>query len=479
MSTGQIIDKLKERGFDTIPVNWYAIIDIWRSWYEGKVKDFHNYRVYNGQQRVDCKRYSVGMAKKVCEDWANLLLNEKVAITLEGKAEQDFFDRVCRDSNFEVKANEMQEFKAALGTTAYILSVDGAVVDGDTGALLGDAQRVRIDYCTADNIFPLAWTNGVITDCAFAIPKTTNDKSYLFLQIHHKDDSGEYVIDNILYDNTSGIMDETPLASVKEYASIAPTVFTASDKPQFFIDRLNIANNINIGLPMGLSVYANAIDQLKGVDIAYDSYVNEFVLGKKRIMVQPQTVKRMEDGMPVFDPSDTVYYVLPEDISDKGTLISPIDPQLRTSEHNGGIQDMLNILSSKCGFGENHYRYDNGNVTTATQIVSENSSLFRTLKKHEIILRSVLTDLARAILRLGNTYMGLGLNEDVEISIDFDDSIIEDKGSERLNDRQDMAAGVMADYEYRMKWYNEDEATARAALPKMEDMTEDKQDEVE
>lgn len=479
MSTGQIIDRLRERGFDTVPLSYYAMIDTWKSWYEGKVRDFHNYRVYNGQQLVDCKRYSVGMAKKVCEDWANLLLNEKVAVTLEGRAEQDFFDRVCGDSNFSVKANEMQELKSALGTAAYILSADGVAVDGGTGAILGNAQRVKIDYLTADNIFPLEWSNGVITDCAFAVPKVAGGKNYLFLQIHHRNDGGQYVIENILYDNTNGVMKEIPLASVREYASVAPVIYTASDKPHFFIDRLNIANNVAVGLPMGVSVYANAIDQLKGVDIAYDSYVNEFVLGKKRIMVQPQTATRMGDGMPVFDPSDTVYYVLPEDISDKGTLISPIDPQLRTAEHNGGIQDMLNILSSKCGFGENHYRYDNGGITTATQIVSENSTLFRTLKKHEIILRAVLTDMARGILRLGNTYMGLGLNEDVEISVDFDDSIIEDKGTERQNDRQDLAAGIMNDYEYRMKWYNEDEATARAALPKMEDMSDEKQAEVE
>lgn len=139
---------------------------------------------------------------------------------------------------------------------------------------------------------------------------------------------------------------------------------------------------------------------------------------------------------------------------------------------------MLNMLSSKCGFGENHYRYDNGSVSTATQVISENSSLFRTLKKHEIILESALIKLCRIILRIGNTYMGRGLREDIEISVDFDDSIIEDKTTERANDRQDLAAGIMNDYEYRMKWYNEDEATAKAALPKMEDMTTETQGEV-
>jgi hydrogenase maturation factor len=33
--------------------------------------------------------------------------------------------------------------------------------------------------------------------------------------------------------------------------------------------------------------------------------------------------------------------------------------------------------------------------------------------------------------------------------------------------------------EFRMKWMNEDEATAKAALPKMQDMTTEGQEEVE
>ena len=152
---------------------------------------------------------------------------------------------------------------------------------------------------------------------------------------------------------------------------------------------------------------------------------------------------------------------------------------LRTAEHNAGIQDMLNLLSSKCGFGENHYKYDNGNVSTATQIISENSEMFRTIKKHEIILESVLIELCRVLLRIGNAYMNAGLNEDVEITVDFDDSIIEDKETDFNRDSRMVQMGIMNHWEFRAKWMNEDEATAKAALPKMQDMTTEQQSEVE
>ena len=34
-----------------------------------------------------------------------------------------------------------------------------------------------------------------------------------------------------------------------------------------------------------------------------------------------------------------------------------------------------------------------------------------------------------------------------------------------------MNAGIMNDWEFRMRWFNEDEETAKAALPKMQDIT--------
>lgn len=469
-----VINILKSMGYSTVPASFYGEIAVWKSWYDGNVKSFHRYQVYNGLQHVDCKRYTMGMAKKVAEDWANLLLNEKVKITLEGKAEQEFFDSVCKANNFSVKSNEMQELKSAVGTAAYVVRASVVSVDKETGNVTnGDGAALKIDYVTAPNIFPLSWENGIVKECAFSSTVVEKDTSYTYLQIHRLDDNGDYIIENKLYQNTT----ETELSKVKSLENVPPKVHTGSKIPQFVIDRLNIANNVDNTLPMGIPAFANAIDQLKGVDVAYDSYVNEFQLGKKRVMVKPGAVKDL-DGNPIFDPNELYYYVLPEDTTD-GNVIQPIDMTLRTAEHNAGLQDMLNALSSRCGFGENHYRFDNGNVATATQIISENSTMFRTIKKHEIILESVLAELCRIILRLGNSIIGMGLNEDVEISIDFDDSIIEDKQTDFARDMQMLNAGIMNAWEFRARWMNEDEATAKAALPKMEDMTDEEQEEIE
>lgn len=472
-----VIIKLNELGYTTIPDSFYSKVYEWKSWYQGDVKGFHNYTVQNGERQVKCRRYSLGMGKKLCEDWANLLMNEKVQITIEGQKEQDFIDLVLTENNFTVKANEMQEMKSALGTVAYVPRVIGQEISESGDIVPGNASGIVLDYVTIENIYPLSWQNGYISECAFSSEVTRGRKDYLYLQIHRREDNGNYVIENRIYRYDNEQLADEQLVNVKGFENIPPVVHTGSDKRQFVIDRPNIANNVNYLLPTGISIYANAIDVLQGVDIAYDSYVNEFKLGKKRIMVKPSAAQYL-DGTPAFDPDDVVFYVMPEDTED-GAVVTPIDMTLRTAEHNTGIQDQLNILSSKCGFGETYYRFDGGSVATATQVISENSTMFRTIKKMEIVLEQALVELCRILLRMGNTAMNAGLDEDVEISIDFDDSIIEDKQTDFSRDMQLLSAGIMNDWEFRMRWMNEDEATAKAALPKMQDMTTEQQNEVE
>lgn len=472
-----VIDKLKQLGYTTIPEEFYTQVGVWKSWYQGNVKGFHRYKRYNGHDWVNCDRVTLGMGKKVCEDWANLLMNEKVQITLEGQKEQGFIDRILTANNFTVKSNEMQEMKSAMGTVAYIPRVVGQTISETGEPIPGDASGLVLDYVTIEHIFPLAWQNGFITECAFDSVVTRAGKNYLYLQIHRKDEAGLYVIENSIYRYENENLSDVTLAEVPGFEKIPPVVHTGSDKRQFVIDRPNIANNFDYLLPVGIPVFANAIDVLRGVDCAYDCYVNEFENGPMLLAVKmPAT--RWEDGKPSIDPHDRRFYLLEED-TQQGDVVTPISPQLRTDKLNVGLQGQLNILSSKCGFGETYYRFDGGSVATATQVISENSTMFRTIKKHEIVLEQVLVELCRILLRLGNTAMSAGLNEDVEISIDFDDSIIEDKQTDFSRDMQLLQAGIMNDWEFRMRWMNEDEATAKAALPKVQDMTDEGQNEVE
>ena len=470
-----IFSYFRDKGIDTVNPAYYRQIEIWRSWYNSNVKKFHRYKVYRGNgTSVNCLRHSLGMAKKVCEDMADLLLNERVTITIADQATDTFVKDVLEDNTWGELGNEYQEWKAALGTVAYVVYIKDATVDG-AGNMTGGS--VGINYVEASHIYPTSWQNKVITECIFTFPKTYKRKKYVHIQYHRLEDipggyGKQYVIENTVVENTTGAGRElTPdqWEQIPEFSGLAERIETGSDQPLFTIDRLNIVNNADEDTtnPMGVSLFANAVDIVRKLDLEYDSYANEFSLGRKRIFVTPEFLSNA-NGSPVFDPNDTVFYELPEDYFNRAEskeAIREVNMELRIEEHSKAINDDLNWLSLKCGFGTERYKFEGGGVKTATEVISENSDMYRSLTKHELVLNRVLIQLVRTIIRAGVSAGIPGLNENTDIVIGFDDSIIEDKTTERQNDRQDVAMGVMSLAEYRAKWYGETKEQAQENLP--------------
>lgn len=468
-----IIKYLNKAGYDTLNSGFYTLIDTWQSWYIGSVRKFHRYKMWNGKEHVTCKRLSLGMAKKISEDIADLLLNERVQITIQDNNTSDFVMGVLNANNFFVVGNDYQERKAYTGTVAYVPYLNNIRIDKNGDILTGSGD-VKINYVSAENIYPLSWCNGYISECAFVFPKVIGTKKYNHIQIHKIEDD-EYIIENHVVENTTGAGKEIPASewnSLKGFESMAEYVRTGSKERQFVIDRLNIVNNWHSDNPMGVAIFANSLDVLQGIDSIYDSYINEFTLGKKRIFVAPEMLGMDLYGNPVFDPNDVIFYQLPEGfLKDGGKPIESVDMEIRAEQHEKGINDSLNMLSMKCGFGQNHYRFENGSIQTATQVISENSDMFRSINKHELILEPVLKELIRIIARLGKV-IGVSVNPETEIVVDFDDSIIEDKQAERQSDRQDVSMGVMSLAEYRAKWYGETEEEAEKKLPEVNGVME-------
>lgn len=401
-------------GYQTVSDETYSHVDEWLDWYQGEVESFHTYKIYNGATTVKQKRYRLGMAKKVCEDWANLLLNEKVSI--KAGSYEARLNAILQANNFRVRGNQLVELAYALGTGAFVEYKDAA-------------GGVIIDFVRADMIYPLSWDNGDITECAFGSTRVMGGKEAIYLQIHRKgrlpseedpeaetEDPDSYYIENRYVDADSGKEMEPP-------DNVLPLIPTGSPFPLYQIITPNICNNVELDSPLGISVFANSISQLKGCDLVYDSYMNEFVLGRKRILVPVSMAKRMmeADGVaaPSFDPNDTVYYLMPGDSRGEAKPES-IDMSIRAQEHELGIQRSLDILSLKVGMGTGRYQFDSSGVKTATEVISDKSDLYQNRQKNAIIIAAALISMAKAV-----AFLDQGL-QDLAVTVDFDDSIIED-----------------------------------------------------
>lgn len=429
-------------------------INLYYKYYKGYDPAFHDYWIYNGKRKNRRRRKSLLMGKTVAESWANLLLNEHTDIILP-EQDQETLESIFEKTGFWVTANQGVEKSFALSCGAFIVRVENIETNELTKEIVKGGD-VDIEFINATNVYPISFKNGVLEECAFATLGSEQSE----VIVHYLKD-GRYFIDTYIYRGVN--KDSQTLIETK-------TFDTKNNIPWFTILMPNITNNKDIDSFMGISIYANAIDELKAIDMKYDSFDNEFFTGKKRIFVATKMLNISEDGTTnPFDPNDTTIHQIPSDDSGSNLINYDTSP-LRTNEHVQALNGELSMLAYKVGLGKGFYTFNAESsgrpIQTATGVIAQNSDLFRNVHKHEILIEKCLIELVKAIIYACNEFTTIKFSQNAadNIEVKFDDSIFEDKESEKETDRKDVSLGVMSKIEYRMKHYGEDEETAKKKL---------------
>jgi A118 family predicted phage portal protein len=284
----------------------------------------------------------------------------------------------------------------------------------------------------------------------------------VILSVHKIGDDKNYHILNHLFRETNGSLIEIDDEKTEKDFN------TQSDKKWFSVFKPLLTNNLFNNSPFGIPHYANAIDQMKAVDTTFDAINNEINDGKRRTFVRADMFN-YDDGTQklVFDPNDTSLYQLPNGAT-KDDLIQTEGDQLRTNSQIETLNTQLNILGNKVGFGENHYHFDGTNLSTATAVVSSNSKLFRRKKKLEIGYESAIYDLVNAICYVSSKF-GQYKIDTTDMSIQFDDSIIEDKETESNRAMREESAGLISKVEYRVRIFGETPEIAEEKIKEIEE----------
>ena len=453
-----------KQGYDiSEKLNWEKYINIWESWYRGKVRKFHNYYIYNGERKVKMEKKSMQGAKKVAEDWADLLFNEKVSINLKNDKDTKALNAILQNNNAKVIINKGVEKSFAIGTGAFVVSVQN--IEQIENVLDVTNARIKLEFVECKKIIPLTWENEKIIECAFVTTKHKKGQTYIYIAMHIRDKEENYIIKNYMF---KGKYNSFVEADEEEKEGFINEFQTKSSIPWFAIITPNICNNIDSETPFGLSVYANAIDTLMSLDNAYDGLDNEVIIGRRRTFVAEEMLRYDDgEGKMVFDPNDISVYRMPRGFN-KNSMIEHDDANLRTDQFINAINYQLNILSSKVGFGQERYKFDGQAIQTATGVISENSDMFRTIKKHEQTLENSLVTIVKAIAYASSVFGNENINAD-EVTIDFDDSVIEDKGAEKTRAMQEVAQELRSKESYIINYRNLNEQKAKKEIQKIQE----------
>ncbi len=472
MNITTVIDDLNRRQGLSLSAEYYAQIEEWMCWWRGFYKPFHTFveTAANGK-RMERKLYTMRMGKKVCEDWASILLNDKTTIGvgdaassafLQGTEEESGLGGVLGRNAFWLRGNELVEKAFASGTGAVVLRMRNMALNKKGYVLPHAEATIEMEFLPASGIIPITVRAGRVVDAAFVSEVLSEGETRIYIETHTLEKDG-YTIRNRCCTEKHGVLEDAPLPE-----GVAGEWHTGSDVPLFSLVKPNIVNNVDESTALGISVFANAIDNLTGVDLAYNNFCRDLKLGGKKVFVNSELTRRDESGY-VITPDDVAQQLFTtigdRDLGDGRDLIQEFNPALRVQENMDGVQAQLDYLSFKVGFGTKHYQFaSGGNIVTATQYTGDRQELVQNAAKHYVAVEEFLRGIVRGILWAGKAVCGAEVDPQTNVAVNFEDSYIIDKEEERERDRKDVRDGFLQKWEYRAKWYGEDEETARKAV---------------
>ena len=242
---------------------------------------------------------------------------------------------------------------------------------------------------------------------------------------------------------------------------MAPGILrTGCPYPFFAILTPNLQNAAEEGCGLGQSIYADAIDCLKGVDLAFNNFCRDLKLGGKKVFINQSLVARDAYGN-AYTPDDVAQqlFVTVGDVDlAEHPLIEEHNPTLRTEENRDAVQSQLDYLAFRCGLGAKHYLFgsvDGKTRLTATQYMGERQDTQQNIVKHTKNVTTYVLSVIRPLLWLAVHRFGqTDVDENAAVELHYDDSYFTDTESDRSRDLREVETGVMTRDEFRSRWYH-------------------------
>lgn len=457
-------------GFPLLLEDMEPHIRAWDRWMRS-LGDFYDYRDADGVGRVyEVHRRSIHPAMRVCREWGSLLLNDKTQVACDDQACTDWLAAWMARTGFLAAAQECVVRAFGLGTGAWALWVDAG------------SHEVRVRRYDARMVVPITWDEEGVTECAFVTRAFWRGRAVDQVQLHLRGGGifspGEASAGGFLATGSSrpgssplenGGIDGTYRIVTAcfdrdgnrvEPEGVCPVYETGSTWPTFSLVKPAIDNTRVDMSPYGQSVFADAV---QAVDLCYDAMMSEIDNGKMRVFLSDVMfdVERDGKGGRVSIPFGKTDCTVFRKVMSTEDTIHEFAPTLRTEAQARAFRVALQTLGDLCGFGLDYFDLDKqGYLRTATEVSADNSALMRNIRRHEHALEGALAQICHARLAVERG-LDVGLPDEGGIRVTFDDSIITDTTAEKRQDMDEVAAGLMQGWEYRAKWYGEDEATAR------------------
>ena len=350
---------------------------------------------------------TINFAKTVCSETARLT-TLAIGIQIGGSARATWLQKQINKVYFQIR--HWVEYGCAYGTV--FIKPNGESLDVFT-----PADVMIVDY-----------GNQEIKGIIFKDSYTVGRKYYTRLEYHRFVETTvdgvttyPYYVSNRAYVSKSpqSIGNKIDLKQTKwaDLMADTPPILKANgeklDGPLFGVLRTPQANNVDISTPLGLPVFAEGIEELGDIDVAYSRNAGEIKDSQKIALLDDRLL--MPSGTPVSAMSPRgmenrrnemklPHYVKNVFGQDEKEFYQEINPQLNTDARLAGINALLSQLSYKCGFSSGYFVFnEKTGMVTATQVEADDRRTIQFIKD----VRDKLEDCLNGVIYALNVFADL------------------------------------------------------------------------
>lgn len=339
--------------------------------------------------------------------------------------------------------------------------------------------KLYVDANSATVFSPIEFDgSGRAISGVFKENTSVKNQKYTRLEYHGFEqlDNGHsvYVIRNKAYKGDAGGT-EIALSEIPVWADLQPEIIIEGiEQPLFAYFRNPSSNDIEPESLVGVSVYGGDpnIGLLQQADEQWERLWWEFQSGERKIFTDGNAVKANQFADRLFEHGN---------FTSDGNLFDPFSPEFRNEPIYRGFQNILQRIEYNVGLAFGTISEPQSVEKTATEILATKNRQRITVGAIQKELETTLNGLLYAMNVYCDLY-DLAPKGEYEATYNWGDGVLDDPETQRQDmamDMQRVAAGLMADWEFRVKWNGETEQESKAMLPGMESIVAEPQEDVE
>ncbi len=308
--------------------------------------------------------------------------------------------KICLDIDINVSGSPRAEYiNSVMDALKNVLrdKVEDACING--GIMFkhnGMEGKGCIDYILPEKfLITDKNSNGDIRGCIFIDTLQKGDTYYHRLE-YQRYEGDVYRISNKAFKSRdeNSLGKEISFTAVNEWAEIAPEIGIENlERPLFAYFKMPYNNTIDKASPLGVSVFSNAVKELRDLDIAWSRKSGEVEDSKHVTFMPPETIQfaeKKKHRLPRFVKVADI-----GNVADKGNRIHEHTATLLTKDRIEDINSILAMISVKCGFSQGEFRLDpRTGMITATQVEADDRETIETIKDMRDALKNTIEHLA-------------------------------------------------------------------------------------